>query len=50
MKTEICMKHQCKNCRQYNSWFKKEIEKEKQVVKWQRANTTKNSSKRKKKK
>ena len=28
----------------------KEIEKEKQVVKWQRANTTKNSSKRKKKK
>lgn len=49
MKTEICMKWQCKNCKKYNQCFKNEIEVEKQVVMWQRANTTKNSSKIKKK-
>lgn len=50
MKIEICMKQQCKNCKQYNNCFREENGKEKQVVKWQRVNTMKNSSKRKKKK
>lgn len=50
MKTELCMKQQCKNCKQYNSCFKDEIRKEKQVVKWQQASIMKNNSKQKKKK
>lgn len=49
MKTEICMKRQCKNRKKYNQCFKNEIEVEKQVVMWQGANTMKNSSKQKKK-
>ena len=49
MRTEICMKQQCKNCKQYHSCFKNEYETEKKVVKWQKASIMKNSSKRNKK-
>lgn len=50
MKTELCMKRQCRDCKRYNSCFKNEIEEEKQVVMWQRVNTMKSSSKIEKKK
>lgn len=49
MKTEICMKLQCKDCKNYNQCFKNEIEEEKQVIVWQRVNTTKSNLKKKKK-
>ena len=49
MRTEICMKKQCKNCKQYNYCFRNEDETEKKVVKWQKASIMRNSSKRKKK-
>ena len=49
MKIENCMKHQCKNCNQYNNCFKNEYENEKKVVRWQKVSTMKNNLKIKKK-
>lgn len=43
MKTEICIKWKCKDCKRYNQCFKNESKLEKQVVIWQKANTLRNS-------